>query len=193
MKLDNIIQLGAMTIGGAAAGFAFSALMKLGIRQDPLFALLGALIGACATVGGAAWLADRARAVERDAETSLLITECNNLLGKAVATQKSEPALNELWPKAYRPLLSQLSETAGDTRVILLEALAHARALNFVQRAALRRVEFAIEEYLQFWSDANAEGDLDPLDDRSFPGVTEEIIRECRGAIERLSGATAKS
>lgn len=190
MKRDDIVQICLIAIGAGATGFALSFMVIFGIKQEALFALVGAIIGVAATIGGAAWLADRSRVIERDAEISLLVAEYKELLEKAVSAQKAEPGTNMPWPKDYRPKLYVLAETAGDVHAIAQEALAHAKALSFVHRAAVRRVQFVIDEYLRFWTDANEEGELHPLDERNFPEVTAHIAHECKMAIAELEGST---
>jgi hypothetical protein len=188
VKSDDIIQAGVIAVGSAATGFALAFMINSGIKQEPLFALVGALIGAAATIGGAAWLANHNRVVERDAEVALLVEEYNRLLKAALAAQEAEPGLGMPWPKEYRPRLYKLAESAGNVHAIAEEALKHAKSLSFVHRAAVRRVQFAINGYLQFWTEANAQGDLDELDDRSYPIVTAEITHECKLAIAELNG-----
>lgn len=177
-----------IAVGGSATGFALTFMFKFGVKQEALFALIGAIIGATATIAGAAWLADRTRFAERDAEVSLLIDEFSKLLKKAVAAQEAEPGAGMAWPKEYRPRLLVLAEAAGVVHAIAGEALTHGKALSFIHRAAVRRVQFVIDEYLGFWTDANAEGELDPSDDRSYPEVTANITHECKVAIAELNG-----
>lgn len=190
MQRDDLVHSGVIAVGGAATGFALAFLLKFGIKQEPLFALIGALIGAATTIGGAAWLADRNRVVERESETNLIMSELGKLLRRAMAAQEVEPGTGMPWPKEYRPRLYSLADDAGHTHAIAGEALAHAKALSFVHRAHIRRVQFAIDEFLQFWTDANAEEELPPWDERSFPEVTASIIHECKVAIAELQGST---
>jgi len=185
---DDIVQAIVIAIGCAATSFALVFLIKLRIKQEALFALVGALIGATATVGGAAWLSDHNRAVERDAEVSLLLTEYQKLLNAASAAQEAEPGTEMPWPKEYRPLLYKLADTAGNVHAIAGEALVHGKALSFIHRAAIRKVQFAIDEYLRFWTDANAEEELHPMDERTFTIVTAEVTYQCKVAIAELNG-----
>lgn len=184
MIRDYIAQTAIITVGCAATSFALVFLIKFGIKQESLFALIGAVIGASATIGGAAWLADRNRVVDRETEAALLVEEYGKLLKEALAAQAKEPDAGMDWPEEYRPRLYTLAETAGDVHAIASEALLHAKAISFIHRAEVRRVQFAINEYLSFWT--AAQGDLDPMDERSFPSVTADIINECRLAIAQL-------
>lgn len=184
------MQSGVIAVGGAATGFALAFLLKFGIKQEPLFALIGALIGAATTIGGAAWLADRNRVVEREAEVRLLVREFSKLLKTALAARHVEPGTNMPWPKEYRPRLYSLADDAGHVHAIAGEALVHGKALSFVHRARIRRVQFAIDEFLRFWTDANAEDELPPWDERSFPEATASIIHESKVAIAELEGRT---
>jgi hypothetical protein len=188
MKRDELIQGGVIAVGSAATAVALVFMLKLGIKEESLFALLGALIGAAATIGGAAWLVDRDRIIEKDAEVALLIKEYSKLLTRAVAAQEAEPGSGMLWPTEYRPQLYRLAEVAGNVHAIAGEALNHGKALSFIHRAAIRRVQFVIDEYLRFYSDANAQGDLEPWDERSYPVVTADITHECKVAIAELNG-----
>lgn len=188
MKRDDVILALVLAIGSAATGFALAFLARYGIKQESLFALIGALIGAAAAIGGAAWAADRSRALEQDAEARVLVEGYGRLLRAALAASEAEPGTNMPWPSEYRPSLYRLAEAAGDMHAIASEAFAHAKALTFVQRAAARRVQFAIDEFLRFWSDANAEAELEPFDERSFPTMTAELIHECKVTIAELKG-----
>lgn len=182
-----MVKAASIAIGGAATTFALVFMVVIGVQQDSLFAFIGALIGATATVGGAAWLTDYNRRVERDAEAALLTKEFRKLLDAAEAAQTSEPGQGMPWPDEYRPLLYTLAEKAGDVHAVAGEALTHGKALTFIHRAAVRRVGFAIDQYLQFWTDANAEGELHPMDERNFPDLTADVVKECKAAIGELA------
>jgi hypothetical protein len=103
VKSDDLIQAGVIAVGSAATGFALAFLINFGVKQEPLFALVGALIGATATIGGAAWLANHNRVVERDAEVALLVEQYRILLKASLAAQAAEPGYGMPWPKEYRP------------------------------------------------------------------------------------------
>lgn len=190
MKRDDIVLAGVIAVGSSATAFALVFMVKLGLKQEPLFALVGALIGAASTIAGAAWLADRNRIVDRNAEVELLIKEYSKLLNAALTTQEAEPGTGMPWPKEYRPKLYKLAEIAGNVHAIADEALKHGKALSFIHRVAVQRVQFAINEYLQFWTDANAEGELEPWDERSFPALSADVSNECKVAIAELNGTT---
>lgn len=189
MKADDYILSATTALGGGATAFALAYLLRLGIGQDQVFALVGALVGASATVAGAAWLADRNRRLERDAEAKLMVAEYGRLLAAANAAQEVEPVAGGIWPPDYRPRIHHLVDVAGGVHAVAVEALVHARALSFVQRASVRRVQYAIDELLRFYTDANAEGDLDPMDERSYPDATADVVEEARAAIAALANA----
>ncbi|MDN4633155.1 hypothetical protein QCD71_16655 [Sphingomonas sp. PsM26] len=189
-KKDDLILAGVIAVGAAATGFALSFLCRFGIKQESVFALVGALIGAAATIGGAAWLADRNRNLERNAEITLLATEFGKLLRASLAAQEVEPGTNMVWSEVYRPRLHNLAEVADRVHAIAAEALAHGKALSFIHRAVVRRVQFANEGFLQFWTDVNAEGEPHPMDDRSFPKTTGYLSHECKVAIAELNRTT---
>ena len=188
MNRDDFVMASIIVVGSSATGFALAFILKVGVKQETLLALTGAIIGAAATIAGTAWLADRNRVIERDAEASLLAKEFSKLLKNSLAAQEAEPGADMAWPKEYLPLLRRLAETSGDVHAITVEALTHGNALSFIHRAAVRRVQFVIDEYLQFCSDANVEGDLEPWDERSYPQVTANITHECKVAIAKLNG-----
>lgn len=188
VKRDDLILQGVIAVGAAATGFALAFMCRFGVKQESVFALVGALIGAVATIGGAAWLADRNRNLERDAEIELLVTEFGKLLRASLAVQEAEPGAGMPWPKEYRPRLRKLADTAGNVHAVAGEALAHGKALSFIHRAAVRRVQFVIDGFLEFWTDANAEGELHPMDERSFPETTGELSHECKVAIAEFNG-----
>ena len=191
MTKDDFVLACVIAVGASATGFALVFMVKFGVHEESLFALIGAIIGAAATVAGAAWLADRHRIAERNIEVSLLVKACAKLLHDALAAQKMEPGVGMPWPIEYRPLLYRLAESSGNVHAITVEALAHGKALSFIHRTALRRVQFAIDAYLRFWTDANAEGELEPWDERSFPEVTRDIVHECKIAISEFNGRTS--
>ncbi|MCW1432508.1 hypothetical protein [Novosphingobium sp. JCM 18896] len=184
------MQSVVIAVGGAATGFALAFLMKFGIKQEPLFALVGALIGAATTIGGAAWLADRNRVIEREAEADLIVVEFQRLLKKALAAQEIEPGTNCPWPQEYRPRLDTLADDAGHAHAVAGEALTHGKALSFVHRARIRRVQFVINEFLGFWVDINSEKELPHWDERNFPDLTSDIVNECKITIAELKGKT---
>lgn len=186
MKKDELTLVGIIAVGAAATGFALAFMYRLGIKQESLFAL----IGASAAIGGAAWLADRNRNLDKDAEVTLLTSEFGKLLRASLAAQEAEPGTGMPWPKEYRSRLNILVNVATNVHAITGEALAHGRALSFIHRAAVRRVELALSQFLQFWEDANAEGELHPSDDRSYTETTGNISHECKVAIAELNGTT---
>jgi hypothetical protein len=188
VKRDDFVMAFITVVGSSATGFALAFMWKLGVKQEILVTFAGAIIGAAATIAGAAWLADRNRRIERDAESYLLAKELSKLLKNSLATQEVEPDTGRAWPEEYRPLLYRLAETSGNVHAILVEALAHGKALSFVHRVAVKRVQFAVNEYLRFWNDVNDERDLSPNDERNFPEVTADITHECKVAIAELNG-----
>lgn len=188
VKRDDLILAAVIAGGAAATGFALAFMCRFDIKQESVFALVGALIGAAATIGGAAWLADRNRNLERDAEIALLATEFGKVLRASLAAQEMEPGPDMPWPEEYRPRLRNLAEIAGHVHAVAGEALSHGKALSFIHRAAVRRVRFVIDGFLQFWTDVNAEGELHPMDERSFPETTGELSHECKVAIAELNG-----
>jgi hypothetical protein len=175
-------------VGSSATGFALAFMWKLGVKQEILVTFTGAIIGAAATIAGAAWLADRNRRIERDAEASLLAKELSKLLKNSLATQEAELGREMAWSIEYRSLLDSLDEISGNVHAILVEALAHGKALSFVHRVAVRRVQFVINEYLQLREDVRAAGELAEHDERDFPEVTADITRECKVAVAELNG-----
>ena len=190
MYKDDFVQAVVIVFGTAAVSFALAFMFRIGIKQEALFALIGALIGAAATIGGAAWLAHHSRTLELNAEVTLLVKEYRKLLKAALAANDLEPGTNMPWPKGYRSSLYRLAETAGNTHAIAGEALAHGKFLTFIHRAAVRRVQFAIDEFLRLWTDSLAEKEEDLMDERTFPATSAEVIHECKVAIAELSGTT---
>jgi uncharacterized membrane protein YgaE (UPF0421/DUF939 family) len=187
VKKGDFVQMGVVAVGSAATSFALAFMVKLGIKQESLFALVGALIGAAATVGGAAWLAERNRNYDRDSEVTLLTNEFRRLLIVANSTREAEPTTATAWSAEYRALVHRLAEEAGKVHAIAEEAIAHGKSLSFIHRTAVRTVKFAIDEYLTLYLDSNAEEVRLPLDERSFPIATSEIADRCQIAICELN------
>ena len=130
MKADDYILSATTALAGGATAFALAYLLRLGIGQDQVFAL-----------AGAAWLADRNRRLERDVEAELMVAEYGRLLSAANPAQDVEPVGGGIWPPDYRPGIHHLADVAGGVRAVAAEVLVHARALSFVQRASVRRVQ----------------------------------------------------
>jgi len=134
MKRDDIVFAGMTGIFGGATGLALAYLLRSGFKEETVFALIGAIIGAFATVGGAVYAEHWKRTKESNAEVS------------------------------------------GDVFAIAGEALQHGKSLAFVHHFALKRVQQVIHEYLDFWQALDETLAWD--DDRNYPDLTAEMIRE---------------
>lgn len=180
---DDFVKSVTVAVIAGCMFFSLCFMTHHGMKEESVFALVGALIGAAATVGGAAWIADYTHRGERRTEITLLTAEYNALLAAALAAQAVEPPAGGAWPAEYRPRLDTLAEAAGSMHAVAGEVLNHAKAISFQHRVAMRRVKFAIDEFLAFWTVNHNGEDLNPADERNFPVLTQQLIAECRSAI----------
>jgi len=191
MTRDETIQ--ALTVGLAAGGFGagFALLLNSGFKSDDVFAFMGAVAGAAATVAGAMWLADRGDRAALERESRLLYDECADALKLTKTCLDLVPEKIEYpFPAAFQHALTAVIDRAAETRAILREAIARAEKLNFRQRVRVVRAESALDSFLTWvWDDEPPH----PLDERTYQStliyaretlkaVTESLRQGARGA-----------
>lgn len=189
MRKIEARSLGAYAVIGIAAGgtgAAIAALFNLGFKSGDVFAFSGALIGAAATVAGAAWLAEwSARAAHRR-EADQIIAESSPLLTATRVLLPKIPKDLGSWAE-FRPQLHELAEAARDVLAVLREALALARTLDFRERVALARAVAAVDSFQDFHSSVFSPEGEHPLDERSWPSEFREVEHRLAVLVAELS------
>lgn len=176
---DSAVEMIAGAVSAAGIGAAAAILLNLDAELSDVLGLLGALIGAAATVAGAAWLADRTAKEARNAESSILADECKVL-------KRETDALAAAWTEEYpRPLswqqaLHDLERQAREVPALFREALEHAKALDFRQRVKIRKAEGAVLSFTIVYDDCYSGVELNSFDDRDWPS-TLAYMSECLG------------
>lgn len=178
-KLVQVLVIG-VTAGGIAGGFV--GLIYAGFESEDVFAFAGAVVGAAATVGGAAWLADRSVARERREEQSLIREELEALNVVAGAAAAAVPN-GGAWTDQWRSSLNGMIDVARRACRFLDEVIGSAKTLNFHQREAVKLTRAAAERFVSFHNDVFSEGDLEPYDERTWASEIEPVVSETRAAL----------
>jgi len=185
-KWDDAIHGGWVGVGASAVAAACTALIKSGASQDALLSFLGALIGASATVAGAAWLADRNNRIEQQSELGLLIEEFESIRNRARQALSREPPRGGPWSDEYRQELKALGPPLEDAHSIATEALDTAKRLTFRQRTRLREMQATSEQVWNFYEYCFHSEDDDPFDERSWPDELSRLIKVADKALFEL-------
>lgn len=184
---DELFRGLAVGIGAGAAGAAGACLIKFGAPQESVLSLLGALIGAAATVAGAAWLSDRNAKLEENAERQLLTEEILAIRHLAKSALDLAAADGGSWSDEFRHSLRALDPPLREIHSICVEALDHGRRLTFRQRMRLRQMEAASQRAWSFYHDCFLlDDDLHPMDERTWPGMLEDIVKSADLALASL-------
>jgi len=187
MIRDHAIQGFSVGAGAAAVGAAGAALIKFGAPQEAVLSLLGALIGASATVAGAAWLADRNSNAEQRAETGLLIEEIQTIRDHAKALLPLAPGPDNDWCDEFRAGILALDMPLREIHSIVTEALDHGKQLTFRQRTRLRQMEVTSDQAWKFYRDCYlSEDDLHPLDERTWDRTLPHNVKDADRALAEL-------
>lgn len=188
-KWDDAIHGGWVGVGASAVAAACIALIKYGAPQEALLSFLGALIGASATVAGAAWLADRNARVEQRSELGLLVDEFEAIEGQARRADKLAPPRDGPWSEEYRQELKALGPPLQDLNSICTEALDTAKRLTFRQRTRLREMQVASEQAWHFHEYCFHSEEENPFDERSWPEELSRLIKVAQKALVELRRA----
>lgn len=182
MVRDKPVQLLVIgvTAGGVAAGFI--TLISTGFKSEDVFAFAGAVVGAAATVAGAAWLADRSLTRERREEQSLIYEELDALHRVATAAAASNPKGGD-WTDQWRSSMNGMIDVARGSCRFLDEVIGSARTLDFHQREAVKLTREAAERFVSFHNDVFSEGELEPYDERTWASEIEPVVDETRSAL----------
>lgn len=182
---DKIVQslvFGA-TAGGVTAGSIV--LITTGFQSEDILAFAGAVVGAGATVGGAAWLADRSHNRERRSEQSLIHEELEILCQLATRAAATSPA-NSGRTDEWRSSLNALIDVSRSSIRFLDEVTATARTLDFHQREVVKLVREAAGQFIRFHDDVFSEAELEHWDDRTWASEIEPLARESSYALSRF-------
>ena len=183
---DGLVQALVIGIGVGAMGAATLLLFRLGASQESVFALLGSIVGASATVAGAAWLADRKARVERSGEIDLLRGEYRNLLNAARLVYNGAENADGPWPVEFLEAIHNLNRLAVETKAISIEAIKHAKKLSFRQRVRVQEVLESVENCVDFHEFVYGDREDDPFDERSWYWVSHFICMYCENALKEL-------
>lgn len=139
-------------VGAGGVGAVGGCLIKFGATQESVLSLLGALIGAVATVACAAWLSDRNSRAEQQAELQMLIYEYENINRKAKDAQALAKGTFADDPN-YQTAIHLLASAVWECRAVTQEALETSRKLTFRHRARLRQTELTLNQFWDFYHD----------------------------------------
>lgn len=183
---DEITELTLLAVTAGGTGAAIAILISTGFKSDDVFAFSGALIGAAGTVAGAAWLTDRTATKEARKEQSLIRTDLAILLDASETALRHYPN-GKVWTGEWRSSINGLGDIAHGTGRFLDEVIAHARTLDFSQRETIKDARLQVRYFVAFFNDVfNTEGDLDPMDERDWPGMIRDMVRATGAALQTL-------
>lgn len=156
MLRDNAVEVAIFGVLGGVSGACIALLWVAGFKAEHVLALGGAIIGATATVAGAAWLSDRNSRIAHRNEVNVLIEKCAKL---QEASRKFFSGSFALWDGLEVELspderLNHPSSTfrteIDDFIPFVREALEHASTLSFEQRLRLKETAKLIGEMTEF-------------------------------------------
>lgn len=168
-KWDDAIEWFSVGAGASAAGAAGVALITMGATQEAFFSLFGAIIGASATIAGAAWLADRNTRSANAQERQSLEKEIGPLL-EIVRGVQDDFRSGLPYTDEFLSSVHVLRAAALETPAVLQEALDHAKTLDFKQRVKVMKLRASVKRFHSFYSDdLFDEAQMHPEDTRDWP------------------------
>jgi type II secretory pathway pseudopilin PulG len=182
MVRDKLVQLLVLGVTAGGVGAGFIALINTGFKSEDVFAFAGAVVGAAATVAGAAWLADRALTRERREEQSLIREELQALHQVASAAAASNPKVGD-WTDEWRSSMNAMIDVARGSCRFLDEVIATARTLDFHQREAVKLTREAAARFVSFHNDVFSERELEHWDERTWASEIEPVVSETSAAL----------
>lgn len=134
----HAIEATIIAIGCGATGSAIGLMIRLGISSESIFSLLGALIGAAASVGGAVWVVSWQQGAKRRIDRKLLIAAIDEPLQtlKDLASGHKKP-LAHLWLAVDRIKDIRLVVTIDSVQ--LLKAFEEIEMITPEMRESLRK------------------------------------------------------
>ncbi|NML95465.1 hypothetical protein [Novosphingobium olei] len=189
---DELILCTLMGATGGGVGIAVAILIRLGMPIEPTMSLVGAFIGAAGTVAGSVWLSDRNRNAELRQEIKILIDDLEALSSYASHAIICAPKENENWSDEYRKSLNEFGWKTRGSRMVIEKALERSRSLDFKQLASLTHLQINLAYAETFFQDCfETEAELEPWDERTWPGVLRNVIQESGATLEILRRGTA--
>lgn len=137
----------SLTAGGT--GGAIAILITTGFKSDDVFAFAGAIIGAAATVAGAAWLADHTVNKAKRAEQDAILEEIHLVRQRVAVTLPFFPDTHQVRDGCY-DALNLLEPIALHAKEFFGEVIQHAKTLDFGKRQKIKALSRALEEFLTF-------------------------------------------
>lgn len=183
---DKAVEIAIFGAFGGVSGASIGLLWIAGVKAEHIFSLAGAIIGAAAAVGGAAWLSDRNARIAHRREVDLLEAECTRI---KLAVDEAVTAImmdGELFTVPIsgpvREVAFGIKDTCAEFPALIQEALQQAKTLSFDQRAKLSSASGAVHSYLSF-RDAHASN--------NFYGTRQDWHPILAGMSEKLGHAEA--
>ena len=137
----------SLTAGGT--GGAIAILITTGFKSDDVFAFAGAIIGAAATVAGAAWLADHTVNKAKRAEQEAILDEIHLVRQRVAVTLPFFPDTYEVRDGCFEAL-ELFEPIALHANEFFIEVIQHAKTLDFGKRQKIKALSRALEEFLAF-------------------------------------------
>lgn len=171
----------------AATAAAFVLLVKSGLKSEDVFAFTGALVGAAATVAGAAWIADRTQAKDRYKEQCLISEDLTALFDVSRAALVLYP-VDTPWTDNWRSALSALGDIASGSARFLDEVIEFAKTLDFSQRELIKAARADIVRFNDFYQDVQDPDYQDsPMDERDWPSMIGAMAGSTKAALATLT------
>lgn len=150
--IDYLLGIGlwAITAGGTTSVAIL--FMSNKVAANDTLSFIGAMVGAGATVAGAARLANSKERRERRQEQETVLTAINDLRRKLgglipfLSTADDDPKRRQI---AKNFIQAFMYAEAAETREYFGEVIQHAKTLNFYQRQSVKGLRQALDEYVE--------------------------------------------
>jgi hypothetical protein len=181
---DRLLEMVIAGLVGGSSSAAVGLLWFAGFAAEHVFSLLGALIGAVATVGGAIWVADRNANLEATREVTVMTQNIQTFIEEGEHALQVTADTDDV-----RDIISAAEEffmRIRGSRLVTSYAAAYSKGLSFRQRAICSHMNETLETTEEFYKEVFDKGPFTLADEPIWREVIEKVLTIARDSLEQL-------
>ena len=185
---DKAIEVVIFGVLGGASGAGIALLWAAGFKAEHVFALVGAFIGATATVGGAIWVTDRNANADRAREVAILSRDLSSLVADSTKVREFDPDEAAKWSHDFLEAVVEFRSKLRGSRMMTSQAVENSRGLDFRQRAACLGMNEVILDIEKFYDEmTNENRDLTSADAINLREQVSDVIARANDTLRFIS------
>lgn len=128
---DKAVEVAIFGVLGGVSGAGIALLWAAGFKAEHVFALVGAFIGAAATVGGAIWVTDRNANADRAREVAILSRDLSSLVADSTKVREFDPDEAAKWSEDFLEAVVEFRSKLRGSRMMTSQAVENSRGIGF--------------------------------------------------------------